>query len=81
MEKADISCPAYIRGFLDGMLIGRYLGKEAPTKYCPPKEGVALEQGRLVIERYFKSHPDKLQSDAGFLAATALIETYPCASH
>jgi hypothetical protein len=77
-KPLEIACMAYIRGVLDGMQAGRALAKENPPLYCPPPQGTPADQARLIIEKYFKEHPDELQEGAGALAMAALVKAFPC---
>jgi hypothetical protein len=74
----DVACMAYIRGVLDGMQAGDALAKQNPPLYCPPHEGIPADQGKLVIEKYFREHPGELQEGAGVLAMAALMKAFPC---
>jgi hypothetical protein len=74
----ELSCIAYVHGFLDGIAIGRVIGMKAPNLFCPPKEGISVVQGRLIIEKYLKNHPDKLHTDAGDLVFNALMDAFHC---
>jgi hypothetical protein len=74
----DFMCIAYIHGFLDGMMFGHVIGKKLPTLYCPPKEGVSVDQGRLIVEKYLRDHPEKLHAQAGDQVASAMMEAFMC---
>jgi hypothetical protein len=79
---ADLSCVAYVRGFVDGMVIGKVVGLTVGlTKlpmFCPPNDGILLEQGRLIVEKFLRDHPERLHEQASFLAANALLDAFPC---
>jgi hypothetical protein len=75
---ADLSCVAYVRGFVDGMVIGKVFGLIKPAMFCPPNDGILLEQGRLIVEKFLTDHPERLHEKASFLAAAALLEAFPC---
>jgi hypothetical protein len=72
-----VSCTSYIRGFIDGMVVGGNV-EELHLKCCPPKDGISVEQGRLIVEKYLKDHPEKLNLEAGYVAAFAFVEAFPC---
>jgi Rap1a immunity proteins len=74
----DVICSGYIRGVMDGMTMGRIVATNFAGRYCPPKEGTDFAQGRLIVENYFRGHPEDLQTKAGILAGKALIEAFPC---
>jgi Rap1a immunity proteins len=70
-------CNAYIHGFLDGMTMG-YAAHGTVAKYCLPADGIELTQGRLIIEKYLRDHPDKLNQNAAVLAGFAMMDAFPC---
>ena len=74
----DFVCVAYIHGFLDGMATGQATGEQNPPMYCPPKGGISVDQGRLIVEKYLRDHPEQLHKEAGLLAASALWDAFPC---
>jgi Rap1a immunity proteins len=67
-----------IDGFLDGSALGYAIGKEAPNLYCPPKEGISVVQGRLIIDAHFKNHPEKLHKEAAAVVMDALVDAFNC---
>lgn len=82
-EKADtagdLTCNAYLRGFIQGMTVGIALKEQAKMAYCPPqKEAIQIAQGRLIAEKYFRSNPEKLHIDASLLLGLAFVEAFPC---
>jgi hypothetical protein len=74
----DFGCIAYIHGFLDGIATGRVVAEKKPGMFCPPKEGVSVDQGRLIIEKYMRNHPGELNQAAGLVAADAMYDAFPC---
>jgi hypothetical protein len=59
--------------------MGKAIGEQGRDfLLCPPKEGIAVDQARLVIDKYFREHPEKLHEEAGFLAAEAFMAAFPC---
>jgi hypothetical protein len=71
-SAAQLGCTAFIHGLLDGLLLGRF------GLYCPPKDGVDVAQGRLIIEKFMRDHPEILNDQAGYVAAVAMSVTFPC---
>lgn len=65
-------CVAYVHGLLDGLMMGSF------GRYCPPKDGVAVPQGRLIIEKFMRDHPEMLHKQAGVVAGVALATAFPC---
>jgi hypothetical protein len=37
----ELSCTAYLRGFLDGVVFGTFIGKTNPSLFCTPEAGIA----------------------------------------
>ena len=79
--KADgarkVECDAYIRGFVDGMIMG-YTAHGTVRGYCPPVTGIPPARGRAIVETWLRDHPERLGGDAGILAGLALAEAFPC---
>jgi hypothetical protein len=78
LSAGGISCIAYVRGFVDGMMLGHLTGKTDPTLFCPPREGIAADLGRLIVKKHLRDHPESLHLEAGNLAANALTAAFPC---
>lgn len=78
-KNADrkLDCTAYLRGFIDGMIMG-YTAHGTVRGYCPPVTGVPVARGRAIVEQWLRDHPERLNTDAGILAGLALSEAYPC---
>lgn len=70
-------CVSYLRGLLEGMFFGS-VSAVATVGYCPPKNGIAPEEGRLIIEKYMRDHPRYLDEKASVIAGTALLSAFPC---
>jgi hypothetical protein len=77
-KRIEGYCLSYVRGFMDGMTLGRAAGQRGPGIYCPPNEGMSVDQTRLIVEKYLRDHPEKLHQDAALLAAEAIIRAFPC---
>jgi hypothetical protein len=76
-NSADLSCRFYIRGLIDGMIMG-VAAEGNGVKVCFPDDGLDLDQGRLIIEKYLRDHPEQLNKEAGLLSGSALIDAFPC---
>jgi hypothetical protein len=72
-KKNDTTCEMWVDGFLHGLGV--------PSLYrnliCVP-QGVTVGQAKDVIVRHLKTHPEKVQQQAGVEAARALQEAFPC---
>jgi hypothetical protein len=74
----DLLCIAYVRGLVDGMVVGRAMGMHYATEYCPPEKGISADQARLIVEKYLRDHPEELHQEAGLIAGGALVLAFPC---
>jgi Rap1a immunity proteins len=76
----DLTCTAYIRGVSEGFMRGLALSDKLQERiiYCPPTDGVSAEQARLIVEKYIRDHPKKLNEQASFLIEDALLGAFPC---
>ena len=72
-----IACTAYVQGFIDGFLFGKGSEKMG-VKWCPPPTGISGTQGRLMVEKYLRDQPRKLNLEAGLLVGDALLDAFPC---
>lgn len=72
-----LACVGYIHGLLDGMIAGKVAGKE----YCPPKDGVGVDEARLIIEKFMQDRPEQLNGQAAFGASFAMLKAFPCKSN
>jgi hypothetical protein len=68
----SIACDGYIHGILDGLVLGSF------GTYCAPSGGVSVTQGRLIVEKFMRNHPETLHEQAGNVAALAMMTVFPC---
>jgi Rap1a immunity proteins len=69
-----MGCNLHIAGFG----LGAYQALQTlGTSYCPP-DNLSVPQARLVIEKYFRDHPERLNLPAIAVAANALTQAFPC---
>ena len=75
-----VSCIAFVRGISEGLQMGLALSHKLQEHviYCPPTNGVSAEQVRLIVGKYLRDHPQKLNQSAGFLVGDALLAAFPC---
>jgi hypothetical protein len=66
-------CSAYALGFAEGMTAAN---KGAVT-ICVPK-GVNARELRLVMDKYFKDHPERLHEKVSVVLGAAFAAAYPC---
>jgi len=73
----DLSCLSYVRGFVDGIIMGKAAG-ELGSRFCAPAGGISAQQGRLIAEKYLRDHPEALHNEAGSLLGVAFAQAFPC---
>lgn len=73
----ELACISYVRGVMDGLVVANEAGKRG-IMFCPP-QGYTIEQGRVVIQKFMRDHPEELAESAGAVATTALYVAFRCA--
>jgi hypothetical protein len=73
----DIICVFYLRGLINGS-IGTLPGPKGTHSYCPPDDGIAPDQARLIVQKFLRDHPERLDEDAESLASEALMDAFAC---
>lgn len=68
----DIACDHFIEGFAAGV---DYLAGDKVI--CFPN-GVTVNQGRLVVEKFMRENPEKLHTQAALLVGAAFRRAFPC---
>ena len=75
----DNICLSYVRGFIDGWVLGDGISNEFPNiKICLPNEGLPVERGRSLLETYLRAHPEKLDEKGGALLGLVTIDALRC---
>jgi len=74
-----ISCLAYIKGFMEGLRFVDGMSGSG-VHYCLPKT-VGAEQAVLVVQNFFREHPEDLNEYAGKLVGLAFYSAFPCESN
>ena len=72
-----MSCDIYVRGFVRGMLTG----DTAHGHYCPPDEGLSVDQARLIAEKYLREYPEHQHKEAGLMVVVALVRAFLSATN
>ena len=75
--RGNLACVTYTRGFIDGF-VSATIATNKSAKACIPSDGVSADQGRLIIEKYLRDNPEKLDLEAGNLAMAAMIAAFRC---
>jgi hypothetical protein len=73
-DQSEMSCEVYIRGFVDGIMVGHLAG----NKFCPPDDGISGTQAKLVIMHWLRDNPEFLHHEAGYLAGIAMVDAFKC---
>jgi hypothetical protein len=84
-EFGEHICLMWITGLVQGMYWSQELAdfKKLPSATCLPVSstgmGVTGEQARLIVEKYMRDHPERLNASARSVAGAALDQAFPCA--
>ena len=72
---------AYVIGVADGAeIVGYNLLKKTKAGsqlYCP-RADVENDQKYSIVVKYLKDHPEKMDTETGYLVVDALIVAFPC---
>lgn len=71
-------CLGYIDGFMDTASITTAASKGQLKLFCPPKEGIGLEQGARIAVKYFTENPQDLHLPARMQLMVAFRVAFPC---
>lgn len=69
-------CFGYISGMVDNYQIMRSLG--APPLFCPPEQGMALDQQLRIVVKHLENNPEALHETARVEVFRALVNAFPC---
>jgi hypothetical protein len=72
-------CAFYVRGFIDGFDDGTWAHSWG-VKICVPDEGISVDQGRLILEKRLREHPEFLHFEAGTIFGVAMADAFRCPS-
>lgn len=70
------SCVAFVDGFIWGHGWAAWR-TQRDMYYCPP-EGFSVVQAVPALVEYFRSHPQRLETDSHILTFAALSYAFPC---
>jgi len=76
-SAANVACNYYVRGIIEGMLMGTLTERNAKGTYCPP-DGLSQIQGRLIVEKYMRDNPLALSQQPAGIILDALLASFPC---
>ena len=76
-ESKDLAEWGFCSGFIWGAADGHQLTSDESASFCSPEDEPSDQMG-LVVVKYLREHPEKLNELAVILVAVALIEAWPC---
>jgi hypothetical protein len=76
-STASATCNIYVRGFIDGLVMGALEAADG-RKFCPPEDGISVEQGRVLLEKVLRDRPELLHREGGYLFGFAMMDAFPC---
>lgn len=80
-NELAMSCKAEVQGFDAGYCLGVVEGVMASMRVCKQDHSaITLGEAADTMEKYFSSHPNKLNERDVVLARKALSKAYPCGS-
>ena len=71
----DVSCEAYVRGFIDGFVVATSVADNG-RKICIPDGGISVIQGRLILEKALRDYPEFLHEEGGYIFGFAMEEAF-----
>jgi hypothetical protein len=74
----QLTCKAYLHGFLDSYLLMSEWWKPHRQFICLPAQGVQAGQVLHVLLKWLKDHPGELHHMSSLVVFLALKETFPC---
>jgi hypothetical protein len=75
----QITCVAYLSGFLDSHSIAVSLGdSREEVNFCLPAAGISNDQAKRIVIKWLESHPSQLHHSSRMLVLSALREALPC---
>jgi hypothetical protein len=72
------SCGQSVQGFDAGYCLGVVEGVISTSKKVCNHSSITLDDAVMVVDKYLKSNPDKLNKRDAILVREALSQAYPC---
>jgi hypothetical protein len=72
------SCSGYVQGANDLMAL---VFPPEQGKYCPPIEGISVDQAVRIVLKWIEAHPEDMHQPARLAVVLALLQTFPCKPH
>lgn len=74
----DLLCTSYLRGSLDGLVLGQGSVTAGETSFCLPEDGVTISDVRDTFLHFVAEDETRRSDIAGILLLESLEESFPC---
>lgn len=74
----DGLCNSYFRGLTDALFVMEQMNLSHRLTCIPTQTAVSVEDARRMFNRWMTAHPENAANSAGLIAATAVINSFPC---
>jgi hypothetical protein len=75
---SGLACNAYLRGAMEGLLLGQLSATGDLVTFCLPVEGISSRETRSIFLSFVGTEPARRGDDAGIVLLTALENVFPC---
>ncbi len=73
-----LACNAYLRGAMEGLLLGQLSTTGDLVTFCLPAEGISSSETRSIFLGFVEGEPERRRDEAGLMLLTALEDNFPC---
>jgi Rap1a immunity proteins len=77
-RMAQLACATYIRGLLEGLVVGSLAGVDEAGTFCLPESGLDPFEARKLLLDFMKRDPGSRFERTGILFLVALEDRFPC---
>jgi hypothetical protein len=71
-------CAAYLHGAFEGLMFGQASATGGRVSFCPPPQGITLEDMRSSFLEFLAHRPEEREASASLALLMALEDQYPC---
>jgi hypothetical protein len=71
------ACAMYLAGYIGGINAGDGSKIKDKKAWCFPEHST-VSQGRQVVVKFMRDHPEMLHQDADWIVGLALVDAFPC---
>ena len=75
-EIGQLSCGRFIDGMMD--MSSLFVGAGAKPFFCPPPQGISVDQAMRIFIAWANRHPKELHETARTSVLIALRDAFPC---